>query len=75
MIGLIGCLIVTVIFGFLRFIVPVEGKINKKDVFKDLAHIWVGVLIGLAFVDERYGVLALAITVLEVLAFQVRRKP
>lgn len=41
---------VTIVFGILRFVVPVTGAINNADVFKDLAHIWVGILIGIAAV-------------------------
>lgn len=35
-------------FGIARFIVPVEGKISHEDIFKDLAHIFVGILFGVA---------------------------
>lgn len=66
--------LVTVLFGVLRFVVPVEGKINKQDIFKDLAHIWVGLLIGVAFFKPEVWFLAGGITALEVVAFFVRRK-
>lgn len=42
-------LIVTIVFATARFIVPVTGKINKSDIFKDMAHIWIGILIGIAW--------------------------
>ncbi len=82
-------LLVSVVFGVLRFVVPVSGKIEQRDVYKDLAHIWVGLLFGVAiafslvepvirefYVDSvhRYWLLPIALTVLEVVAFIVRRK-
>ncbi len=39
---------VSLVFAIARFIVPVEGTINHADIFKDMAHIWVGVLFGVA---------------------------
>lgn len=38
----------TIAFGIARFIVPVTGAINKADIFKDMAHIFVGGLFGAA---------------------------
>jgi len=35
-------LIVAIAFGVARFIIPVEGAINKADIYKDLAHLFVG---------------------------------
>ncbi len=35
-------------FGLARFLVPVEGKIDHADVFKDFAHLFVGGLFGAA---------------------------
>ncbi len=66
------------VIGFLRFTLPVEGKVNKKDIFKDLAHIWVGFLIGMGVGTQSwcpYGCMAATITALEVVAFIVRKKP
>lgn len=38
---------VTVAFGVLRFIVPVHGlDLTKPTIFKDLAHVFVGILFG-----------------------------
>lgn len=41
-------LFLTVVFGVARFVVPVAGAINKADIFKDMAHIFVGGLFGAA---------------------------
>lgn len=84
-------LYITAVFGILRFTLPVEGRINKKDIYKDLAHIWIGLLFGMAlattdvvqYVDGSWGLdsnwwiwaMAIGITVLEVVAFVVRKKP
>lgn len=67
--------VVTAIFGVLRFVVPVAGEVNHADIFKDLAHIWVGVLIGVAACRKtwQHWSLAVGITVLEVVAFFARR--
>ncbi len=35
-------------FGIARFIVPFEGAINPADVYKDMAHLFVGFLFGYA---------------------------
>lgn len=69
---LIGCLAV----GVLRFIVPVTGGINHDDIFKDLAHIFVGILIGMACGVKKispFGWMALGMTILEVVAFILRK--
>lgn len=87
----------TLAFGVLRFIVPVSGAVNPDDVFKDLAHVWVGILFGIAGAksDSAYKtvpkdyllwekaalsfagafwwwMLAVGITVVEIIAFFVR---
>ncbi len=36
---------VTLAFAIARFIVPVHG-LDHSDIFKDFAHIWVGILVG-----------------------------
>lgn len=67
-----------------RFIVPVQG-LNGQDVFKDVAHLTVGVLFGVGgkiladdyVATERLkpnlpGVLALALTAVELVAFITR---
>ncbi len=70
--GLIGG---SLLFGYLRFVVPVSGKVNPSDIFKDMAHIWVGILIGAALVLGGWWWLSpVALTILEVVAFIVRRK-
>jgi hypothetical protein len=78
--------LVSLVFAVLRFIVPVSGKINKQDVYKDLAHLWVGFLLGFCFYDftMRYALeedlfnwqlwwLPLALTAVEVVAFLFRK--
>lgn len=42
----IGALAVTAAFAILRFVLPVSGSVNHADIFKDLAHVWVGILFG-----------------------------
>jgi len=41
-------LLVAIGFGVARFIVPVTGDVNHADIFKDLAHVFVGGLFGAA---------------------------
>lgn len=71
-------LAVCAVFGVLRFILPVSGKVEKKDIFKSLAHVFVGGLFGAAFTADRfwdpYGTMAVGLTILEVIAFFARRK-
>ena len=45
--GTLFVLIVAISFGIVRFMVPVHG-LNDADIFKDLAHIFVGGLFGAA---------------------------
>lgn len=66
---------VAAVFGILRFLLPVAGKVNRADIYKDLAHIFVGFLLGYGFADHAGWWLAGALTVLEVVAFIVRKKP
>ena len=68
-------LLITIGFGIARFIVPVEGKINKRDIFKDMAHLFVGFVFGYAAngSDWEPWALAVGLTVLEVVAFLVRK--
>lgn len=78
---------VSLAFAVARFVVPVEGAINPADIFKDAAHLWVGVLFGFAAavswvnnratIDEvsfetKWWSLPIALTVVEVVAFFVR---
>ena len=64
----------TIAFGILRFIVPVTGAINKADIFKDIAHCFVGGLIGAAilatalrkFINENWQLYTLPAGVLAV---------
>ena len=71
--------IVTIIFAIARFIVPVEGRIDHADIFKDLAHLYVGFLFGWAAATtyemkfwKRWG-LAIGLTAIEVIAFFIRK--
>lgn len=66
---LIGC----VIFATLRLTLPVSG-LNSADIFKDLAHVWVGIVIGLAcgLRSWSFGTMAIGLTVLEVIAALTR---
>jgi hypothetical protein len=41
-------LITTVVFAILRFVLPSSGEIHSDDIFKDLAHLWVGFLLASA---------------------------
>lgn len=66
-------IVVSVVFGVARFVVPVSGAINRADIYKDLAHIWVGILIGVAIERPELWWLPAGLTVLEVVAFVVRR--
>lgn len=66
--------VISVAFGVARFVVPVTGRVNKADIFKDLAHIWVGLLLGVAIVmGDWWWSLPVGLTVLEVVAFAARR--
>ncbi len=70
---------ISAIFAVARFLVPVEG-LSQADIFKDLAHLWVGFLFGAAWFkksddDEEkilYWILPVTLTVIEVIAFFVR---
>lgn len=66
----------TIVFGILRFVLPASGEINQADIYKDCAHLFVGGLFGAYFASKRlpYLLLALALTVLEVVAFFVLHK-
>lgn len=43
------CILIIISLGFsiARFLVPVRG-LDFRDTFKDMAHIWVGILLGIA---------------------------
>ena len=71
---IVALTIITLWFAVARFIVPVTGEINKKDFFKDAAHIWVGILIGVSFYQWELCFLPIGITIVEVIAFNVRKK-
>lgn len=80
--------LITVAIGVARFIVPVSGELNTADIYKDLAHLWVGFLFGwfaanlkiwnTSRIDVPWSgrilLMAIGLTVLEVIAFFVCRK-
>ena len=82
---------VTICFAVARFLVPVSGQINRGDIYKDFAHIWVGFLFGAAYGMTGYvprddggfeivttgeiWALAVFLTAIEVVAIIVRRQP
>lgn len=75
--GAVITLIVSVAVGGLRFVLPVSGGVNKADIYKDMAHLWVGGLIGAAIGFGSwwpFGWMAVGLTVLEVAAFVIRRR-
>ena len=63
-----------VVFGVLRFVLPVSGGVNKADIYKDLAHVFVGFAFGVGTGNSVAMVVAVALTILEVIAFFVRKK-
>ena len=52
---------ITCVFGLLRFVLPVEGKINKKDIFKDLAHLWAAYMFAFATYQSEWVYVSLPI--------------
>lgn len=65
------CLFLTVAFSILRFLIPDSGQVASEDVFKDLAHIWVGFLVGMAYCNREicWRILPAAIIIVEIVAF------
>ena len=66
-------LITAVVLGVLRFTLPVSG-LNPADIFKDVAHVVIGVVLGLAIAsrDRWYWIIFGSLCVLEVVAAIVR---
>ncbi len=66
-------LAVCILFGGLRFVVPVSG-IHAADTFKDAAHVFVGGLFGAAIATRRRDLWAMAVglTLVEIVAALVR---
>lgn len=56
-----------------RIIMPAHG-IQSQDIFKDIAHLYVGGLFGAWFATKKkcYRDVALALTALEVIAFLIK---
>lgn len=76
--GLFIVVVITLGFAVSRFLVPVSGTVEKKDIYKDLAHVFVGGLFGAAIYawsDWSLWFLAIGLTVVELVAFFVRRQP
>lgn len=70
-------LAVAAVLGVLRFKLPVKGEIVKGDVYKDLAHVFVGFAFGYAayaWSSLTLWAIPIGLTVLEVVAFVIRRK-
>lgn len=84
--AIIGC----VCFGVARLVMPTVSEIHREDIFKDMAHLFVGWLFGAAMLavgyrrsnpwdsdfsqdSKLYWFLALAMTVLEVVAFKLHQ--
>lgn len=68
-------LVIAVGFGIARFFAPVAG-LAKEDVFKDMAHLFVGFCFGYAaYARTRRDLWAIPIvlTVVEIAAFLIRK--
>lgn len=75
--------LIALAFGVARFVVPVEGTIVRQDIFKDLAHVFVGFAFGWAFYTPEqfrlwgFGgvnwIIPAILTLVEVIAFVVRQ--
>lgn len=61
--------IITIAFVVARFIMPFESVVHHDDIFKDMAHLWVGFLLGTGIYKRPYLYLGIAATVAEVIAF------
>lgn len=74
MVGVYATVLVSLVFAGLRFILPSQG-LNRKAVFKDLAHLWVGGLFGAAAASGEGWLwrAALFLTFVEVVAFFIKK--
>lgn len=66
---------IAVVFGILRFRLPVNG-LQPKDTFKDLAHVFVGGVFGAALAFWSFWdwwAIAIGLTLAEIVAAVVRR--
>lgn len=72
MVAVVG---LSAVFGVARLTLPAHG-LQKRDVFKDLAHLWVGGLFGAAIASGQSLLwwAAGGLTVLEVVAFIGKNK-
>lgn len=67
-------ILIAVSFGIARLAMPVVSEIHREDLFKDFAHLFVGGMFGAALSGRRYCLLlALALTILEVVAFKIHK--
>lgn len=68
-----------ILFGVERFRVKLNGlQLDWPNVYKALAHVFVGITIGVAMTqtdEPGYWMIPIGLTVLEVVAAIVRRKP
>lgn len=76
-------------FGIARLTMPVVSEVHREDIFKDMAHLFVGGLFGAAVfatglrrrfnvstvstAKKRFWYLAIGMTVLEVVAFIIHK--
>lgn len=71
---MITVIIISIVFVVFRFTLPFEGVINKADIFKDMAHLWVGFTFGLGTTNRKYLYLGVLLTILEVIAFKYHQR-
>ena len=73
--GYVALVVACVMLGALRLALPSNG-INPSDVFKDLAHLFVGGLFGAAInakTDWRLWIAAVGMVALEIVAFVTKQ--
>ena len=64
---------ICLVFALLRIVLPTEG-FRPSDVFKDLAHVFVGGLFGAALATRRRDLwgMAIGLTILEVVVAMIK---
>lgn len=76
-------LLVSIMFGAQRLAMPVVSQVHKEDLFKDFAHLLVGLLFGLGLASwskaprylRKYFWLGIVLTLLELYAFEANKPP
>jgi nucleoside recognition membrane protein YjiH len=53
--GYLVVLVLAVLIGIARFVLPVEGRISHDDIFKDIAHLFVGGVFGAAILATHHA--------------------